>query len=101
MITIVGQLAANVGTVLIVGAALALVHEAGGSLQAVGPLVIAVVLGSSGLVLGVAVRRGRGSTWSSVPRRVRPWFSWPLVVLGWLVLVEALLIVTGMAAGVK
>jgi|KBSMisStaDraftv2_1062788.scaffolds.fasta_scaffold39815_5 hypothetical protein len=51
------QLAANLGMVLIVGAALALVHHGRHDLQAVSALIIAV-LGSAGLIVGIAVRRG-------------------------------------------
>src|SRR5690242_13980388 len=68
IITIVGQLAANLGMVLIVGAALAVVHQGRHDLRAVSALIIAV-LGSVGLIVGIAVRRGRGSDLSSIPPR--------------------------------
>jgi hypothetical protein len=108
-ITIGGTLVGNVATVILVGAAIALARVGKG--PASGRLLsslIAIVLGLALAAADIAVRRWRGSGLVprvSAERRVlgvpRSWFGWYLVVAGWLFLLEGILIVVGVAAGVK
>jgi hypothetical protein len=110
IITVAGGLAANVGTVILVGGAIAFVHLRRHSSvwwQLATALEV-IVLGLIFVAVGIAARRGRRfgpvPAWS-VERRVlgvpRSWFGWYLVAMGWLLVLEAALIVVGLAAGVK
>jgi hypothetical protein len=110
VITVVGGLAANVGTVILVGGALAFVHlrRHGSVSWQLAAALEAMVLGLAFVALGVAVRRGRGfglvRAWPPVRRVLvvpSPWFGWLLVAMGWVVVLESVLIVVGLAAGVK
>jgi hypothetical protein len=101
IITVVGGLAANVGTVILVGGAIAFVHlRRHGSVS--WQLVTALVISIGGLfmiALGDAIRRGRVLRPPVDPlTRFNAWF---LVVFGSLLVLEAVLIVVGLAAGVK
>jgi hypothetical protein len=102
IITVAGGLAANVGTVILVGGAIAFVHlSRGGSVG--WRLATALVLAIGGLsmaAVGNALRRGR--IFGSRRRDLQARFTnWVLVVFGWLWVLEAMLIVVGLAAGVK
>jgi hypothetical protein len=102
IITIAGTLAANVATVLLVGAALAWVHsgKTQGS-QLLVPTLGALVVGPVAIVMGSFSRRrarrvGTSFLWGE------PWLNgWPVIVLGWLVELVAVMTLIGLAAGVK
>lgn len=110
VITVVGGLAANVGTVILVGGAIAFVHlrKHGSVPWELATALEAFVLGLILVAFGIAARRRRRfgpvPAWPS-RRRVfvvpRPWFGWYFVAAGGVVVLEAVLIVVGLAAGVK
>jgi hypothetical protein len=102
IITVVGGLAANVGTVILVGGAIAFVHLGRGG-SGGWRLATALVLTIGGLTMaavGDALRRGR--IFGSRRRDLQARFTnRMLVVFGWLWVLEGVLIVVGLAAGVK
>ena len=96
IITIVGGLAANLGTVILVALAIAFVrlHQNGRN----GYDVVAMVAGSLlGIAFGVYVLTRIPAT-SRVSGRLAGWL---IIAMGWLIVVLALLILTGLASGVK
>ena len=96
IITIVGGLAANVGTVILVGAAIAFVHLNAGHpdaryvLAALGSGVFALVA----IAFGIFLRRDRDYAALRV-------LGWALIVTGTVLVLVLVLILTGLAAGVK
>ena len=96
IITIVGGLAANVGTVILVGAAIAFVHLNAGHpdaryvLAALGSGVFALVA----IAFGIFLRRDRDYDALRV-------LGWALIVTGSVLILMMVLILTGLAAGVK
>jgi hypothetical protein len=105
IITIAGGLAANIATVILVGGAIALVHT--GKAPSGYRLVVALVfvaIGAGLMVIGGVSRRARGARRrSGVAGLLDPYgaWGWPLLGLGSVVLLEGVLILTGLAAGVK
>ena len=101
IITAGGTLAANLVTVILVGAALALVHlsKTRGSRLLI-PTLVAVVAGPVGIVIGTFLRRWAGpfEVWGD-----NSWwgYGWLMIVLGWLLELVAVMILIGLAAGVK
>jgi hypothetical protein len=110
VITVVGGLAANVGTVILVGGAIAFVHlrRRGSVPWQLATSLEAIVVGLIFVGMGIAARRGRRfgpvPAWATTRRVLgmpRSWVGWYLVAAGWVVVLEAVLIVVGLAAGVK
>ena len=97
IITFAGGLAANLVTVILVGGALAFVHlsKHHGS-RLLGPALIVVIAGLVGIVGGNVLRRFR-----AYPGSPYLTYGWMLVTAGWLVELFGLMILTGLAAGVK
>ncbi len=110
IITIVGTLAANIATVILVGGAIALAHmnkagqtESAALLAGLGGVGIGLFLIVIGIVIGLVFRRSgrlareRGLP---VPNSLR-WFGWSMIVLGCVGALWSAMILLGLAAGVK
>ena len=103
VITIAGGLAANLGAVILVGTAVALVHHWYAAHDSTKMLLSTALLfgivGSAGITIG-HLRKLRDPVWLQgvgLPGRCR----WLILAGGWIGVLEALLILTGVAAGVK
>ena len=103
IITVGGGLAANLGTVILVGAAIALLHQTKGTTS--GELVFALIFAAVSLAImaaGYAVSRGRA--FGRPQRELSIWrygAGWAIFIFGSLFLLEALLLLIGLASGVK
>jgi hypothetical protein len=96
IITIVGGLAANVGTVILVGAAIAFVRVSKDHAGQVLGTTVLLALASAAIAIGHAGRHLRR------PReKVPPRLAWTVLRMGGLAMTMAALILTGLAAGVK
>jgi hypothetical protein len=107
IISIVGGLAANLATVIIVGAAIGFVHQyrVESSVKQLFLVLVFIFFGSLGVVVGNVWRNAaRTERYLGGPRALELWlppFGWVFVGMGSLLMVEAVLILTGLAAGVK
>lgn len=103
IITIAGGLAANLGTVILVGGAIALVHvgkaSAGNWLAAA---LVGLAAGGFAFVLGnVYRRRDRGSLRQGPYAFLSSLYNVIIIGIGLLLMLEAVLIMIGLAAGIK
>ena len=107
IITIAGGLAANLATVIIVGAAIGFVHQyrVQSSVKQLFLVLVFIFVGSLGIVVGSVLRNAaRTERHLGGPRAPELWlprFGWVFIGMGSLLMVEAVLILTGLAAGVK
>ena len=95
IITVIGGLVANLGTVILVGAAIALVRINKDHGQMLLLALISVAFGLVLIVFGSRALNRRGP--DSWPRGA----AWMLIAAGCLLELEAVLVLTGLAAGVK
>lgn len=102
IITVGGGLAANLATVLLVGAAIALLHQTKGTTS--GELVFALIFAAVSLAImaaGYALFRGRPLRRWQEPSIWRYGVGWGIFIFGSAFLLEALLLLIGLASGVK
>lgn len=96
VITVAGGLAANIGTVILVGAAVGLERLRGnGNYSLAVFIVLVAILAATGIFAAILImRRNR-------VQALPGWLIWPGIVLCSLGILKVVLIFTGLAAGVK